>query len=140
MEIAPPQSWQEWFRIQDLYARYFAALDNGPDQQWVECFTEDGVLETPSLGILGTGHAALAAWIKSYHESWQSNEQRRHVLSSLMLDVDGERAAGSCYLTAWHCVGGKANIGVVGCYRDRLVKAAGVWRFSYRLVVVDGHA
>lgn len=51
MESAPPDSWQEWFMIQDLYNRYFAALDNGPDEQWVDCFTPDGVLETPSLGI-----------------------------------------------------------------------------------------
>ncbi|HEV3114425.1 MAG TPA: nuclear transport factor 2 family protein [Candidatus Binataceae bacterium] len=131
-------SWQEWQEIQDLYTRYFAALDDGPDPQWVECFTNDGVLETPSLGILGTGHAALAAWIKDYHESWKKDEQRRHVMTNLALNIQSNSATGSCYLTAWHCRGGKANLGVVGYYRDRLVKVDGAWRFSYRLVVVEG--
>ncbi len=138
MESAPPDSWQEWFRIQDLYNRYFAALDDGPDEQWVECFSADGVLETPSLGILGAGHAALAAWIKDYHESWKKDEQRRHMLTNLSLDVHGASASGNCYLTAYHCRAGKAHLGVVGYYRDQLVKVDGAWRFSYRLVVVDG--
>jgi hypothetical protein len=30
MESAPP-SWQEWREIEDLYTRYFAALDEGPE-------------------------------------------------------------------------------------------------------------
>ncbi len=128
----------QWLAIHDLYARYFAALDDGPDQQWVECFTPDGVLETPAMGVLGAGHAALAAWIKGYHESWKEDEQRRHVLSNLTLDIQGGRATGGCYLTAWHCRAGKVRIGVVGYYRDRLVKERGVWLFSHRRVVVDG--
>jgi hypothetical protein len=108
MESAP-QSWQEWLRIHDLYNRYFAALDNGPDEQWVGCFTQDGVLETPTLGVLGAGHAALAAWIKSYHESWKKDEQRRHMLTNLCVDIDGDKATGSCYLTAYHCRAGKGE-------------------------------
>jgi SnoaL-like domain len=90
------------------------------------------------LGILGAGHAALAAWIKDYHESWKKDEQRRHMLTNLTLNIQGDSATGSCYLTAYHCKAGKANLGVVGYYRDRLVKVDGAWRFSYRLVVVDG--
>ena len=133
-----PESWQEWLEIQDLYTRYFAALDDGAVDKWVNCFTDDGVLETPSLGILGAGRAALAAWIKGYHQSWENDEQRRHMLTNLALEVHGDSATGSCYLTAYHCRAGKANIGVVGYYRDRLVKIGGAWRFSYRLVVVDG--
>jgi len=138
MESAPPDSWQEWFTIQDLYTRYFDALDNGPDEQWVECFTDDGVLETPSLGVLGAGRAALAAWIKDYHQSWKKDEQRRHMLTNLALDIHGDSATGGCYLTAYHCRAGQAKIGVVGYYRDRLVKVSGQWRFSHRRVVVDG--
>jgi hypothetical protein len=137
MEIAPG-TLLEWMRIQDLYTRYFAALDDGPDDQWVNCFTEDGVLETPTMGVLGAGRAALAAWIKDYHESWEKGEQRRHVLSNLALDIGGDRATGGCYLTAWHCQGGKARLGVVGYYRDRLVKQRGLWLFVHRRVVVDG--
>jgi ketosteroid isomerase-like protein len=128
----------EWLRIQELYTRYFAALDEGPDQQWVECFTPDGVLETPTMGVLGAGRPALAAWIKNYHESWKEGEQRRHVLSNLSLEIRGDNASGSCYLTAWHCHGGKARLGVVGDYRDRLVKDGSVWLFSHRRVTVDG--
>jgi SnoaL-like protein len=138
MKNQPPELWQEWLDIQELYTRYFDALDNGPQEAWVNCFSGDGVLETPTLGVLGAGQAALAAWIKSYHESWDKDEQRRHVLSNLSLDIRGDRATGSCYLTAWHCKGGKARLGVVGYYRDRLIKLDGAWRFSYRLVVVDG--
>lgn len=124
--------------IQDLYTRYFDALDNGPDEQWVNCFTDDGVLETPTLGVLGAGHAALAAWIRSYHESWKKGEQRRHMLTNLAVDIQGDSATGGCYLTAYHCKADKAKLGVVGYYRDRLVKLNGAWRFSHRLVVVDG--
>ncbi|HEY2107548.1 MAG TPA: nuclear transport factor 2 family protein [Candidatus Binataceae bacterium] len=135
---SPSSSWQQWHQIEELYIRYFAALDDGPDRQWVECFTQDGVLETPTLGILGSGHAALATWIKDYHESWNKDEQRRHVMTNLALNIQGGSATGSCYLTAWHCRAGKASLGVVGYYRDRLLNVNGAWLFSYRLVVVDG--
>jgi len=137
MDISP-EDLIEWLRIQDLYTRYFAALDQGPDEQWVECFTPDGVLETPTMGVLGAGRPALAAWIKSYHESWKKGEQRRHVLSNLSLQIQGNNADGSCYLTAWHSRADKARLGVVGYYRDRLVKNGGIWLFSHRRVVVDG--
>ncbi len=139
MPTASFPSWQEWFSLHELYVRYFASLDErSGDRRWVECFSEDGVLETPSQGILGSGRAALAEWIKTYHQSWQPDEQRRHVFSNLELDVNGASANGSCYLTAYHCRSGRASLGVIGRYQDRLAKTNGVWRFSHRLVTVDG--
>ncbi len=37
-------------QIRELYARYAFTIDHGPYEDWVKCFTEDGVFESPRLG------------------------------------------------------------------------------------------
>jgi len=37
-------------QIRELYARYAIYLDSSKFEEWVNCFTEDGIFESPPLG------------------------------------------------------------------------------------------
>jgi 3-phenylpropionate/cinnamic acid dioxygenase small subunit len=54
-------------QIRELYARYAIYLDSSKFEEWVNCFTEDGIFESPSLGK-HTGHAALRRFCASLRE------------------------------------------------------------------------
>ena len=45
-------------QIRELYARYAFTIDHGPYEDWVKCFTEDGVFDSPRMGR-HEGHDAL---------------------------------------------------------------------------------
>ena len=37
-------------QIRELYARYAFTIDHGPYEDWVKCFTSNGIFESPRLG------------------------------------------------------------------------------------------
>ena len=83
-------------QIRELYARYALYIDAGKFEEWVNCFTEDGIFESPSLGK-HAGHAALRKFCASYQESW-AGAQVRHMMVNVSFDVHGDHAHGTCNL------------------------------------------
>lgn len=119
--------------IQSLYARYCACFDLGDVQGWIDCWTEDALFRTAKES---RGHAQLRVFIegriKARPEAAFQNVQ--HWNSSLIVEGDGKRATGMCYLLL---VGKKKDaqefaILTQGTYLDELAKAGGTWRFSSR--------
>jgi 3-phenylpropionate/cinnamic acid dioxygenase small subunit len=45
-----PSGYQERKKVRELYARYTHSLDEGCFEEWVECFTPDGIFESPMVG------------------------------------------------------------------------------------------
>ncbi len=122
-------------QIRELYARYALYIDGAKFEEWINCFTEDGVFESPSLGK-HAGHAALRKFCASYKESW-AGAQVRHMMVNVSFDIHEDHAHGCCNLIYFHIKGGKAELTAVGGYRDELRKVDGDWRFSHRRVYVD---
>ncbi|MDP9793886.1 hypothetical protein J2S43_002398 [Catenuloplanes nepalensis] len=96
---------------------------------WANCFTEDGVLREPSGTFVartrfGVGLPAGA---------------RRHFLSGITMDVDGDTAHSRCsFQIVVTPPDGPSVIARVGEYRDRLRRAGRGWLISERIVVIDG--
>jgi len=124
-------------QIRELYARYAFTIDHGPYEDWVNCFTEDGVFDSPRMGR-HEGHDALRKFTATYKNS-AGDAQVRHMLCNVTFRVEGDRAIGGCYLTYYHCKGGKATLEALGRYQDELRKINGEWLYQYRRVYIDGH-
>jgi uncharacterized protein (TIGR02246 family) len=124
-------------QIRDLYVRYAITIDSGQYEQWLDCFTDDGVFESPRFGR-HVGRDGLRKFTQIYKESL-GGAQVRHVISAVHFDIEGDRATGGCYLTYFHSKIGKTELAAVGEYRDKLRKVGGAWRFESRQVTVDGH-
>jgi 3-phenylpropionate/cinnamic acid dioxygenase small subunit len=125
-------------QIRELYARYAYAIDYGPYPEWVKCFTEDGVFDSPRLGR-HEGHAALLRFTAIYKES-NGDAKVRHMMTNVTFKVDGDTATGGCYLTYYHCKNGKLTLEAIGRYEDEMRKVNDEWLFARRRVFIDGHA
>jgi 3-phenylpropionate/cinnamic acid dioxygenase small subunit len=124
-------------QIRELYARYAFTIDYGPYEDWLKCFTPDGLFDSPKFGR-HVGYDGLKRFTEIYKESIGS-EQVRHMITNVIFRVDGDRATGGCYLTYYHCKSGRATLEAVGRYDDQLRKVGGEWLFQSRRVYIDGH-
>lgn len=122
-------------QIRELYARYAIYIDNSRFEDWVNCFTEDGIFESPLLGK-HAGSDALRKFCASYKESW-GGAQVRHMMVNVSFDINGDQAQGTCNLIYFHIKGGKTELAAVGGYRDELRKVGGNWLFAHRKVWID---
>ncbi|MGH7865405.1 MAG: nuclear transport factor 2 family protein [Candidatus Binataceae bacterium] len=124
--------------ILDLYARYAHTIDNARFEEWLDCFTIDGVFESATFGR-HSGREALRKFCATYQESWQGAQVRHH-MTTITFAVEGDSATGGCYLSYYHCKGGKIALSAVGHYTDTLRKEGGRWKFTSRRVALDASA
>jgi 3-phenylpropionate/cinnamic acid dioxygenase small subunit len=124
-------------QIRDLYARYAYTIDYGPPEEWISCFTEDGVFESPRFGR-HSGSDGLRRFVTMSKEA-NGSAKVRHMLTNVAFQINGDTATGACYLTYYHCKNGKATLEALGRYEDELRKVNGDWLFRSRRVHVDGH-
>jgi uncharacterized protein (TIGR02246 family) len=131
-------SLDDRFGISDLFVRYACALDAGDAETVIDCFTEDGTLVSPAVGE-HTGRAAITAFAHRFARFQKSGSQLRHVISNLMMEVEGDRAQATCYLTVFLTKDGKSSLLAPGRYDCELRKTGGQWRFQRRVVLHDHH-
>jgi uncharacterized protein (TIGR02246 family) len=122
--------------IRELYAHYAHTIDEGRFAEWLNCFTEDGVFESPRFGK-HSGREGLRRFTAIYQDSL-GGAKPFHQMTNVTFKVEGDKAIGCCYLTYYHCKDGKAALSAAGHYTDRLRKADGEWRFESRRVSIDG--
>ena len=123
--------------ISDLFVRYTTALDAGDVETIVGCFTEDGALESPAVGVYA-GRAGIREFAERFARFRERGSQLRHFISNLAVQVNGDQAHATCYLLNVMTRGGKTELMPPGRYDCRLMKVDGEWLFSHRLVVLDG--
>ena len=123
--------------INDLFVRYTTALDAGDVETIVGCFTEDGALESPVVGV-HAGQAAIRGFAERFARFRERGSQLRHFISNLAVQVDGNTARATCYLLNVITQKGKTEVMAPGRYDCQLVKVDGEWLFKHRLVILDG--
>ena len=126
--------------LRTLY-RYGHSIDYGLEQEWVDCFTENGVFDVRRrVGPASAryeGRAALAAFIAQHTRA--PGRYHKHMLMEPAIAVNDDQATVQSYfarLDATH--EGRPFIRAFGRYLDRMVKGtAGVWRFTERIAEVE---
>ena len=130
--------------IRDTLARYNVSGDRLKVEDYVACFTEDGIIE--SQGVPGeqafcyAGRAAIFAW----QDRWRSRDPggaavhkasfARHHLSTCKIDLSGPDAARvRTYWVAWTDIGPDH----AGYYLDDFRKVGQEWLIAHRRVRLD---
>ena len=121
--------------IQQLYSRYSWTLDEKRHDEWLACFTEDGVVEGSNFGRF-VGREQLRQFIAKYR-SETAMYQVRHIVSNIMADIQGDSAAGSCYVLHYRTYRGRTELSAIGRYQDQLRKVDGRWLFADRKALWD---
>jgi uncharacterized protein (TIGR02246 family) len=119
-------------QIRQLIARYCHLVDARRIEEWVDCFTDDGVFE-----LRGSRTQGRDALLKMGEGIRQSGMSSRHWVTNVLVDVDGDEATSESYLMMLSATA-EPVIGVSGVYRDRVRRVDGRWRFAERVVTFDG--
>jgi salicylate 5-hydroxylase small subunit len=145
----PGVSLEERLRVDELYARYAAALDDGDYDAWPDFFTEDAVykviprenydrglplatLAFESRGMLRDRVYGITQTL--FHEPYY----QRHLVSGILVRRDGDAlAARANYCVVRTKAGALSEVYSAGRYDDRIVEEAGTLRFARKLVVFD---
>jgi uncharacterized protein (TIGR02246 family) len=112
--------------IRDLARRYAHCVWQRDADGAVALFTEDGVMDTGD-GQLLVGRESL----RQTYAAIFAKQELRPFVHNHVIDVQGERATGACYLDLRAVVEGTFMTGQ-GWYDDIYVRDAGVWRFASR--------
>ena len=134
-------SAQAYAAIQNLYARYNWCSDQGDANGYAACFTEDGELSLPGVGLHVRGRENLREF-KRQDKARRGDRIRRHWNSGLWLEaVDGETMRGDAISTAMTERRGEAPVlNDIGAYDDTIVRRDGEWRFAKRVIAMDHSA
>ncbi len=115
-------------------ARYGWAYDERDREALAACFTVDAVWEGSLLGTTPvgpiTGSTRIADWLAAF---WpQQPDQRRHVLTNVVLDLTGSTATAHAYLVLLSSQGGTTSVVSAGPYRFQLERQDdGAWLLSH---------
>ena len=115
--------------IQQLYARYNWALDNGDSQGYAATFTPDGVFNN------NVGHDAIVKFAETFHAGLGSHV--KHWNTNLMIQPSATGASGQVYLVLVDFGTKPATIVTSASYTDELVKTPQGWRFKKRATKGD---
>jgi len=129
-------SFDDREQIRELYARYANYVDAARFDDWIDCFTADGIFESPLMGLF-KGPDELRRFTGQYENSWAGGGVR-HMMVNVSFDIEGDTATGTCGLIYFKVHDGKSEYLLTGGYRDTLRKVDGEWRFSHRKVYIDG--
>ncbi len=126
--------------ITALLARYAHAVDDGRVDDVVGCFARDGILAVDEHAPI-VGHAALARPFERLAHRLRSTEgvYLRHNVSSIEV-TSHDAGAGRATARSYFIVMSERGVDHWGTYADELVVEDGSWRFSRRVVRVEGRS
>ena len=131
MATNEPQNFADHLEIQSVVNLYASALDK---QQWSALegvFTEDAVADFVGIGAC-EGRQAITDLVTSVLTQCAATQ---HLLGNISIQVSGDRATATCYLSAMHAgLGDYASdiFTVWGEYADQLIRTSEGWRIAHR--------
>jgi SnoaL-like domain len=132
-----PASLQDWFEIHNLFIKYTTSLDRCDPEGVAGCFSESGEIDSPLFGLF-KGRAAIREFAeRTVKASRERKGQFRHVVSNLIVEVEGDRAHATCYLLDYLTADGKTELLSPGEYSCNLSRVGGRWLFDDRLITLD---
>lgn len=112
--------------IRELAHRYADAVWREDADAVVQLFTEDGQMDTSLEDPIKGRDALHAAFLRLIDGADLQPFVHNHII-----DLDGERAKGVCYIDLRSVQDGKSMMGS-GYYEDRYVRVEGEWKFASR--------
>ena len=129
--------------LQTLY-QYGHSMDYGPDADFVDCFTPDGVWDvrmrkTPDAAFACAGQDAIAASLEMQTSVRAPALYAKHLLIEPRITLDGDAASVESYFVRIEPRDdAPTQIVASGRYLDRLTRCDdGRWRITERIAEID---
>jgi len=131
---------EEVTAIKQLLATYCHRVDRGTADEVAALFAPDAVLMPYYDGRYEVhGREGIRGWYAFYHQSLGARVRNlKHLIHSIMIDVDGDAASSVCYLTAYFTMkSDNVAYQLQGTYHDTLARAREGWLFQTRRIEVE---
>jgi len=131
MAAQEPQHFSDHLEIQTVLNLYASAIDKRNWSQLEQVFTPDAVANFIGIGE-SEGRQAIRDQISSVLSQCAATQ---HQLGNYEIEVTGDEARTTCYLSAMHAgLGGYEGevLMVWGEYTDKLVRTPEGWRITHR--------
>ena len=129
--------------LQTLY-QYGHTMDYGPDADFIDCFTPDGVWDVrmrkvPNGAFTCTGHGEIAASLEGQTSVRAPALYAKHLLIEPRIVLNGDDASVQSYFVRIEPRdAGPTQIVASGRYLDRLIRCDdGRWRITLRIAEID---
>lgn len=119
--------------VGERIARYGWAYDERDADALADCFSADGIWEGSLMGSTRIGpHRGRQAVVDFLSGFWPyQHDQRRHVFSNVVVDLEGPgRATAVAYLVLMSVADAAVRTVTTGPYRFDLVEEDSTWRLS----------
>jgi hypothetical protein len=128
----------DYEEIRALQHRYGRLLDlNQPHAVAHEVFTEDAIDDRGRVPV-PVGRVAIE---EMFTRALKQFAATAHVISNVEIELDGDEATSSTYVTAWHwsddgtdAVVRPADFALIAVYEDALMRTSAGWRISHRRI------
>ena len=120
--------------IENLIARYALLVDTGDFAGVGELLADATFIGSREPAV---GGAAIAGMLSDTVIRYEDGTPRtQHVTTNIAIDVDGDEAVATSYVTVLQAVPGLVPLGPIasGRYRDTFTRHNGQWRFAERRV------
>ena len=126
--------------IENVLSSWALGYDERDVPMMESCFADDATMildiGPERLGPF-VGRAAVIGHMTEHHEI--QTDQRRHVVSNVIVHQNGDEAAVVSYLTLLVTDENVLRLQATGVYRDRFVKQPDGWRIAERHLNLDVH-
>lgn len=128
------QEWIDRMALTDLVMRYCRGCDRR-DFALVRSLYHDDAIDDHGGFFCGSADEFVARM----PEATAHWELTRHSLSNSLFVINGDEAEGEHYIEAWHRSYGPntQQMIVLGRFLDRYARRDGVWKYTYRKLVLD---
>ena len=140
--LAPKVDPASYLQIQQAYARFGMAYDEGRGAVLASLFTEDAVVEVGDASAVpferSVGRAAI---VRQFAAAFTAQgDQRRHIVGNVLVErFTGEQADTLAYGVVT-VANGAPQIGASVIYKARLLRGQdGVWRFATLFIGIDSY-
>ena len=133
-EIPNLQIVADRLALQDLVQKYSRAIDRRDFALLRTLYHEDAIEDHG--GMFSGPASAYIDWLPG---ALARNEATAHYILNTLFEIDGDRAEGEIYKINYHRSPPPDPVEIITGSRshDRFERRDGVWRFSYRGIVID---
>ncbi|UCE85190.1 MAG: nuclear transport factor 2 family protein [Deltaproteobacteria bacterium] len=128
-----PQAIGDQLEIRACLYRYARAIDTREFERLSSVFTADALIHYDLAGGVKLRLAEMVDWLR---KSLRIFAATQHVITNPEVELDGDRARSTCYLTGTHVqetlAGGDSLVVEGGIYHDEHVRADAGWRIKRR--------
>lgn len=122
--------------IQELLYRYCRGLDRVDIECMKATFHPDAIL---NYGVFEGNPQQYGEWALQFLHSVGPTQ---HNITNAVIELDGDKATCECYVIIAQgdeSAGDAVDVIVYGRYLDRFERRNGVWKISYRQILIDWH-